>query len=342
MGKTVGMYGGKFLPPHLGHVYAMTLAASMVDELHVVVSHDHKYEMKLCEGGKLPHMPWNQRYRWWQQITKHLPNVVVHTVYEEQTGQFSDWENGRYAIELAVGKKIDAVFSSENEYDTYFKLLYPEAEHILLDVERKKYPISGTKLRKEGILANWDMVPQVVRQDFVKRVVIVGTESCGKSTLVQNLATLYNTTYVSEYGREFYEQFGDRVMSMPEDFAEIAMRHKVNEMDKLKEANKVLFIDTEAYVTNYYSRLYENKEDGIVEAIGQRNHYDLCLFLEPDVKWVDDGTRDFGEQKARENNSDYLKRMLDRACVDYVSVSGSYLKRLKTTMKHIDKLLEGK
>jgi len=342
MGKTVGMLGGKFLPPHLGHVYAMTLAASMVDELHVVVSHDHDYEEILCEGSKLPHIPWNKRYRWWQQITKHLSNVVVHAVYEQQTGQFSDWENGRDAINQTVGKKINVVFSSENEYDTYFKLLYPEAEHILLDVERKRYPISGTKIRKEGILANWDMVPQVVRQDFVKRVVIVGTESCGKSTLVQNLATLYNTTYVSEYGREFYEQFGERVSSMPEDFAEIAMRHKINEMEKLKEANKVLFIDTEAYVTNYYSELYENESNRLVEQIAKRQDYDLWLFLEPDVKWVDDGTRDFGEKQTRERNNALLKNKLHRHGANYVSVSGSYLKRLKTAMKLIDKLLEGK
>lgn len=42
MGKTVGMYGGKFLPLHMGHVYMMTKASTMVDELHIIVSYDEE------------------------------------------------------------------------------------------------------------------------------------------------------------------------------------------------------------------------------------------------------------------------------------------------------------
>ncbi|MEK3854974.1 adenylyltransferase/cytidyltransferase family protein [Cytobacillus sp. FSL H8-0458] len=36
---TVGFIGGKFLPLHLGHVYAIVQATSIVDELYVVLSH---------------------------------------------------------------------------------------------------------------------------------------------------------------------------------------------------------------------------------------------------------------------------------------------------------------
>jgi len=42
--RKIGMYGGKFLPVHMGHVYAMIKASTMVEELHVIVSYDEAYE----------------------------------------------------------------------------------------------------------------------------------------------------------------------------------------------------------------------------------------------------------------------------------------------------------
>ena len=38
-----------------------------------------------------------------------------------------------------------------------------------------------------------------MRPFFVKRVVIMGPESVGKSTLTKNLAKHYNTNFVEEY-----------------------------------------------------------------------------------------------------------------------------------------------
>lgn len=342
MTRKVGMYGGKFLPIHMGHVYAMIRASTMVDELHVIVSYDSEYEKKLCEAnGKLEHIPHTVRLRWWHQITKDMPHVKVHAVYEKQTGSFNDWERGRDDILKAVGKPIDTVFSSEHAYTKYFEKLYPGAEHVVIDADRTTYNVSATKLRTEGVMKNWEMLPAVVKPYFAKKVVVVGTESCGKSTLVKNLANLYNTTYVEEFGRTYYERLGNcEAVTLPSDYPEIAFEHKYNEKKQLEKANKVLFIDTEATVTQYFANLYLGQHMPILDEVANLQDYDLWLFLEPDVKWVDDGTRSFGEQEVREKNNKLLKDLLAKAGVEYVTISGNYQERLEKAVHTVNKLVE--
>ncbi|QOV08400.1 nicotinamide-nucleotide adenylyltransferase/ribosylnicotinamide kinase [Bacillus phage Kirov] len=341
MSKTVGMYGGKFYPIHMGHVYAMTMASTMVDELHVIVSYDSNYEQNvLSKDSKLPHVDFKQRLRWWKEITKDMPHVHVHAVYEENTGKIESWKQGAEGIKKAVGEPITHVFSSEHAYTEFFNVLYPDAEHVVVDANREKYTVSATKLRTEGVYANWELLPEVVRRYYVKKVVIVGTESCGKSTLVKNLATLYNTNYVEEYGRTFYEELGGcEDITMAEDYQHIAYQHKVDEYNALKNANKVLFVDTEAIVTQYYLKAYLNKRDALLTRIANNQNYDLWIFLEPDVKWVDDGTRTFGEQSVREQNNEELKYMLKYLGVEYITINGNYEERAKKAIKLIDNLL---
>jgi len=239
-----------------------------------------------------------------------------------------------------VGEPITHVFSSEHAYTEFFNVLYPDAEHVVVDANREKYTISATKLRTEGVYKNWELLPEVVRRYYVKKVVIVGTESCGKSTLVKNLATLYNTNYVEEYGRTFYEELGGcKDITMAEDYQLIAYQHKVDEFNALKNANKVLFVDTEAIVTQYYLKAYLNERDALLTRIANNQKYDLWIFLEPDVKWVDDGTRTFGEQHVREQNNDDLKYMLRYMGVQYITIKGNYNERITKAINYVDNLL---
>ena len=78
--RKIGMYGGKFLPVHLGHVNAVVMASIIDDELHVVVSYDEKYEKEVFEGTGIKPMSAVQLLRWWSEITADLDRVFVHRV----------------------------------------------------------------------------------------------------------------------------------------------------------------------------------------------------------------------------------------------------------------------
>lgn len=343
MSKTIGMLGGKFYPvPHQGHVFAMTVASTMVDELHVIVSYDENFEKEtLSKDSKTPHIDYRQRVRWWKQITKDMPHVKVHAVEETNDGTFESWKKGAEGIHEAIGKPITHVFSSEKSYTGFFSKLYPGVAHYIIDASRHKYPISGTKIRKEGIMKNWDMLPEVVRRHFVRRVVIVGEESTGKSTLVKNLATLYDTNYVEEHGRTFYEEMNS-YETFEEDFSKIAYRQKYFEEEGLKHANRLLFIDTEALTTMRFLHMYhgQTKETRMLVGIGKIQQYDLVLFLESDVKWVDDGTRIYKNQEERIEGSNSLKELLTQFGVRYETITGDYRVRLGESTRHIDNLIQ--
>jgi HTH-type transcriptional repressor of NAD biosynthesis genes len=337
----VGFIGGKFLPLHQGHVYAITRSACLCDELYVVLSYSVRRDEKLCAGSKLPCIGYQKRLRWLSQLTKDMENVKVISVEDFYDSDDSyNWEEGAACIKKAIGKNIDYVFSSENSYGDIFKKLYPGAEHIVIDGAKERYPVSATRIRKEGVFAHWDNIAEFVRRDFMKKVVIVGTESCGKSTMAGYLAKIYNTNFVPEYGRDLCDEIGgcEGILTY-EDFYNIAYRHKILEKEALINANKIIFIDTEAIITQYYANLYLNKNFSVLDEIAGVQNYDLWLFLEPDVKWVNDGLRVHGADCLRNENNENLKKMLAERNIKFEIISGNYLERIDKAIKLVDPLI---
>jgi HTH-type transcriptional repressor of NAD biosynthesis genes len=119
----------------------------------------------------------------------------------------------------------------------------------------------------------------------------------------------------------------------------IAYGHKMDEFEKIRYSNKLLFVDTEIIVTQYFSELFSGK-DPILESMAEHNYYDLWIYLEPDVAWVSDGFRTYGREEDRRSNNEKLKTMLDERGIAYQAVSGSYIDRITEAVKLIDKILE--
>lgn len=80
-----------------------------------------------------------------------------------------------------------------------------------------------------------------------QRVVFVGAESTGKSTLSEYLAQVYGTIAVPEIGRFIWEEKAGRLG--PDDYVEIAVRHRAAEDAALAQARRWLFVDTNALTT---------------------------------------------------------------------------------------------
>lgn len=323
----VGMYGGSFDPLHTGHIHDIIKGAAMCRELYVVIS--------WCEGRESTAK--ELRYRWVLNSVRHLSNVEIILLEDKAATKEAYntdfyWERGAEDIKKAIGKPIDVVFCGSDYLGTNrFESLYgPKSSVVYFD--RAEVPISSTEIR-EWAMEHWDYVPEVCRAYYAKKVLVLGSESTGKSTLVRNLALAYNTNYVAEVGRETCDYAGGESFMNAEDLYENLLRQKVHVMDALKYANRILFADTDCLTTLFYARfLLEDEKEiecctRLAEAIHATNEWDLVLFLEPTVSFVQDGTRNEVIAGDREYYSNQIKELLHRYQVDYVSMDGDYLER---------------
>lgn len=323
----VGMYGGSFDPLHIGHIHDIIKASSMCEELFVMIS--------WCEGRESTSK--ELRYRWILNCTRHLPNVKIiliedKAVSKEEYNTDYYWEKGANDIKATIGKPIDAVFCGDDYYGTNrFESLYsPESEVIYFP--RKEVPISSTEIR-EWASENWDYIPDVCKSFYARKVLVVGGESTGKSTLVQNLALAYNTNFVSEVGRDTCEYAGGEEFMIMDDLYENILRQKINVMDALQRSNRILFVDTDALTTLFYAGFLLEESDKLdkcehlAEAVANINEWDLVLFLEPTVEFVQDGTRSEVIAEDREKYSNQIKALLEKYNVRYYSLNGDYLDR---------------
>src|SRR5690606_10932528 len=142
-------------------------------------------------------------------------------------------------------------------------------------------------------LGNWEFIPTAVRPYYVKRILIHGAESTGKTTLAHQLAEHYQTQWVPEYGRIYIElrrdnHFDDFVY---EDIAQIASGHLESEEEAARLANRLLFVDTDLMTTAIYSKHFFGKAPRFVERIANERRYDLYLLLDTDLQWADDPQR---------------------------------------------------
>lgn len=338
--KKVGMIGGKYLPLHRGHVESILKAYTLCDELYIILSYNEKRE-ELLFTGKMQPIPYKERHKWLYQLTRDLDNVTVLDVEDHAADEDSyNWNQGAADIKAAIGKEINVVFHSDLVNRPLFQKLYPNAEIITFD--RTTTPISATMMRKgNGIYRYWDYVPNVVRPYFTKKVCIIGTESSAKSTLTSNLAKYFNTSCVEEVGRNICEEVGGAENMQIEDYYRIAIQHKNLEYTQLSTANKVMFIDTDSLITAYYLRLYTDPYCNLdlFKAISKINSYDLYLFLEPDVEWVQDGTRLHGEGAVREQNNRELEHIFQKNGIDFVIVNGDYYERFTKSIDIVNNML---
>jgi HTH-type transcriptional repressor of NAD biosynthesis genes len=324
---------GKIYPPTVGHLYLIDTAISQSEHTHVIMTHNPSQSI-----------PGDVRYEALKAIYQNNPNVTIYSVSDEGLPQHDNEcetkdEFYSYWVPLVYNqvKELDAVFTSEDYGDDFAD--YLGIKHILVDKDRKKYPISGTLVRSNPF-QYWNYIPDEIKPFFVKRIVVMGPESCGKSTLTQNLANHYQTNFVIEYGRLVYESNGNCVGI--DDFIPISKGRQDLEDWMIKHSNKLLFCDTEDITTYIFSKMYcpyefSKVEEYFKEVLEKKPKYDVYLLVKPDCDGVQDGTRQFLDE--RWNHYEMIKsELVSRGC-NFVEIGGSWDNRFKESISVINDFL---
>ena len=177
-----------------------------------------------------------------------------------------------------------------------------------------------------------------------KKIVIIGPESTGKSSLCEQLAKYYSTRWVKEFAREYLlangmdYSYGDLLTIAKGQVAlEEVATETVRHLSKVTGAVGLpLFIDTDMYVLKVWSEFVFDKCDHwILNQVVERK-YDLYLLCNVDLPWVADELREYPDLKSREKLYHHYKDIMVNQRVPWVDISGSYEERLHKALKAVD------
>lgn len=297
----LGLVVGKFSPLHRGHEHLIAQALAACEQ--VVVLGYSQPEFPGC--GRERRETWVAR-RFPQVINLQLDGGAVRARCAERglawrptpSNAAPDAEQQDWLAWLLSGPldlRPDAMFASE-------AYVYPTCERlarlwgravtpVCVDPARAAHPISATQIRRD-VHAHRDHLHPDVYRDFVCRVVLLGGESSGKTTLARALAAEFNTAWVPEYGRERWVERDGRLSL--QDLLDIGDVQVQREEAMLAQANRLLFCDTSPLTTlGYAGWMFDTQPEALQVLAGRR--YDLTVLCEPDFGFVQDGTRQHAE-----------------------------------------------
>jgi HTH-type transcriptional repressor of NAD biosynthesis genes len=344
-----GLVIGKFYPPHAGHRHLIATAAEQSGHLSVIVL-----------GNRFESLTVEARADWIAAEFADHPHVDVNAQRDDCPEDYDSdeiWKAHSELMRLALKNSgvtsIDAVFTSE-AYGYQLADIFG-AEHVLVDAGRDAHPVSGT-LCRDDLSAAWPDIIEPARQGMATRIIIVGAESTGTTTLARALTEHYRDrfptiSHVPEYGRQrTYDKLddarrADRSAGVEDlvwetaDFTLIA--HKQNELENAAAALCPLVIaDTDALATTLWERRYAGDYSfGARTAAAELPHREIYLLTDHDgVDFEDDGFRD-GEH-IRADMTEWFKDALTAAGHSWVLVTGSHERRMATATRIIDLVLD--
>lgn len=197
----------------------------------------------------------------------------------------------------------------------------------------------------------------------MKKIVIIGPESTGKSTLCEQLAAHYNTLWCPEYAREYLLKHGTNYgfddlltiakgqLNLEDKFTEEVRKTESQEVGKTipktdhssglpdSLTSPLLFIDTDMYVMKVWCEfVFDNCHRFILDQIIERK-YDLYLLCNVDLPWVKDELREYPDLETRSKLYFIYKDILVNQTVPWVDISGDYTERLEKAIHGVDQIV---
>ena len=175
-----------------------------------------------------------------------------------------------------------------------------------------------------------------------KKIVIIGPESTGKSSLCESLACHYQTGWAPEYAREYLTKYGTTYK--PEDLLSIARGQLALEDRHTAAAEAAghqrLFIDTDLYVMKVWSEfVFERCDPWILEQIAIRK-YDAYLLCRTDLPWTSDPLREYPDLQSRDRLFHIYKDSLINQSTPWAEVGGQGEARVAAAIAAVERLLQ--
>lgn len=311
-----GFLLGKFMPPHAGHMALIGAAQALVDELTVLV----------CW---LPDDPiaGETRLAWMREL---LPDcrVVGHGEIVPQAPDESPdfWPIWRGIVAAAHPEPIDYLFAGEDYGAELARqvggLFVPLGGRVLGLGDDPVAGLSASAVRA-GPEAHWTYLPAPVRLHYRRTICLHGAESVGKTTLAALLAQETGALTVGEYGRSHCEAHREPLTL--DDLLLIGRAQQAIIAATAEWAGPLLIADTDALMTAAWCEMLLGERP---QELMQAPKADLYLLLEPDLPWIDDGTRFFSDPADRHRFARIVEQVLDDAGVPFVRISGHGEERL--------------
>ena len=327
-----GLVLGKFYPPHAGHHHLIRTALRACEQVTVEVL-----------ASEVETIPLGHRLAW---LREDHPTAAIVGGMDEAEVDFDSpaaWDAHMVPIRALldaspVDTPVDAVFTC----DAYGAELARQlgATWVQVDPGRRDNRISGTAVRAD-LAADWHELSSATRAGLAARVVVLGAESTGSTTLTEALASGFGASWVPEYGREhsLTREGGLATPWRSDEFDLIVDRQIALEDAALRRTPVPLLVcDTDVLATALWHERYVGTPAPRILARAAGHRPDLYLLTGDDIAWVDDGARD-GEHIRHAMQQRFRDVLADQP-VRWAEVRGTPAERLEAASELVARTLE--
>lgn len=358
-GKSIGIVFGSFAPLHQGHLDLIMRAKKENDGGCIVI---------VCgyDGDKgEPLMPHNKRYRYVREFFADDDLVAVYAINDTEIGigRYPNGWIGWMAEFNQIYLKAVSATESRTWYvgdETYYTDLVNMWHEKAVLVDRiATNPICATMIRQNPI-AHWDKIATPFRRIFSHNILVAGTASEGKSTLVNDLAKYFNAPHSFEWAKDDYMKnsaISEWELDSTDFLAFLEGQYNLNKQMINSPGNHgIFFADTDSMVTRIYAEYYAKDEDFaltqdefekialVADEFAAKSRWNKIFLIAPHGVFVDDHQRYMGHggMSERQELFDILVRNIkNTGDWDKVAIlTGNYYENFITIVKYVKGIIE--
>lgn len=353
----VGIVFGSFAPLHQGHLDLIMRAKKENSGGAIVI---------VCgfDGDKgEPMMPHTKRYRYVREFFADDDLVAVYAINDTELGlgQYPNgWVGWMKEFEQIYAKATN-ITGSRTWYvgdEIYYKdLIEMWGEKAVLVDRIADNPISATMIRQNPI-KHWDKITLPFKRVFSTNILITGTASEGKSTMVTDLGKYFNAPHSHEWARDYMLEncVSDWELDCADFLAFLEGQYNHNKQLINSSGNHgIFFADTDSLVTNMYSQYYSKdpscilteeeyntKIKPVAYEYAKKSRWDKIFCIVPHSIFVDDHERFMAHSgmKERQELFEILKQsLIDVGDWENVTIlNGNYYENFMTVVNYVKEI----